>query len=184
MIKNIGVFCASGNQINHQYFDEAVVLGDWIGKTGRTLVYGGANVGLMEETAQHVKKHEGKIIGIITYKICTLGKKSSLPDQQIVVNDLNERKQKMIDLADIFIALPGGFGTLDEIFTVIASAQLEYHQKHVIFCNTNGLYNNLLNQIEIFYKQRFASEKYLNNYTVAKNISECITIIENIESKQ
>ena len=61
---------------------------------------------------------------------------------------------------------------------------MEYHQKHVIFCNTNGFYNNLLNQIEIFYKQRFASEKYLNNYTVAKNISECITIIENIESKQ
>ena len=184
MIENIGLFCASGNQIDQTYFDEAGTLGKWIGSTGRTLIYGGANVGLMEKTAQYTKEYGGTAIGVITERICDLGKKSILPDHQIIVRDLNERKQKMIDLADIFIALPGGFGTLDEVFTVIASAQLGYHRKKVLFCNTSGFYNGLLNQIQIFYKQRFASEKYLNNYMVASNIGECISTIENLESKQ
>lgn len=126
MIQNIGLFCASGNEVDSCYFEESAIIGRWIGKNKKRLIYGGANVGLMEATAEHVKKHGGSITGIITHRICDYGKASRLPDELIRVDTLGERKQMMLDKADVFIALPGGFGTLDEIFTVIAAGHLGY----------------------------------------------------------
>ncbi|MCH5327509.1 MAG: TIGR00730 family Rossman fold protein [Coprobacter sp.] len=182
MLNNIGVFCSAGNTIDRKYFHEAATLGNWIGKSGRTLIYGGSCSGLMEETALHVQEHGGKIVGVIPQKICDAGKKSSLPNRQIIVNDLHERKQKMLELGDIFIALPGGFGTLDEVFTIIAAGRLGYHRKKVIFCNTANFYSDLLRQFDVFYTQRFASKKHLN-YRIADNIEDCISVIENLEPK-
>ncbi|MBS6268172.1 MAG: TIGR00730 family Rossman fold protein [Tannerella sp.] len=180
MIQNIGLFCASGNEVDNCYFEESAIIGRWIGKNKKRLIYGGANVGLMEATAEHVKKHGGYITGIITHRICDYGKASRLPDELIRVETLGERKQIMLDKADVFIALPGGFGTLDEIFTVIAAGHLGYHDKKVIFCNTNGFYNLLIDQIELFYREQFASPHYKNYYQIATNAEECIQILENL----
>lgn len=178
MIQNIGLFCASGNNIACSYFEESEILGRWIGENKKRLIYGGANVGLMESTARCVKRHGGFITGIITHRICEYGKASSLPDELIRVETLGDRKQIMIDKADVFVALPGGFGTLDEIFTVIASGQLGYHGKKVIFCNTNGFYNSLIGQIELLFRENFAAPGYKNHYQIATNAEECIRILE------
>lgn len=178
MIQNIGLFCASGNDVANCYFEESAVLGRWIGENKKRLIYGGANVGLMESTAEHVKKHGGSVTGVITHRICEYGKASLLPDELIRVETLGDRKQTMIDNADVFVALPGGFGTLDEIFTVIATGQLGYHDKKVIFCNTNGFYNSLIDQMELFYREDFAAPGYKNYYQIATNAKECIRILE------
>ncbi len=179
MIQNIGLFCASSNDIDNCYFEESAIIGRWIGEHQKRLIYGGANVGLMEATAGQVKKHGGSITGIITHRICDYGKASLLPDELIRVETLGERKQAIMDKSDIFIALPGGFGTLDEIFTVIAAGHLGYHDKKVIFCNTNGFYNSLIDQMNLFYREFFASPHYKDYYRIATNAEECIRILEN-----
>lgn len=92
MIQNIGLFCASGNDVAYYYFEESAILGRWIGENKKRLIYGGANVGLMEATAERVKKHGGFITGIITHRICEYGKASSLPDELIRVETLGDRK--------------------------------------------------------------------------------------------
>lgn len=178
MIHTIGLFCSSENEIDTIYFDEAVSLGRFIGENKLRLIYGGANVGLMEETARNVKLYGGYMTGVITEKISGWGKKSKLPDRMIQVKTLAERKQIMTELANIFIALPGGFGTLDEIFDVIASAHLGYHSKKILFCNTNGFYDKLIEQIEYSYHSGFAKNSYRDHYHVASNITECIKIIK------
>lgn len=179
MVQNIGLFCASSDNVENCYFEESVILGRWIGDNKKRLIYGGANVGLMESTAEQVKKHGGTISGIITHRICDYGKASLLPDELIRVETLGDRKQMMIDKADVFVALPGGFGTLDEIFTVIATGQLGYHDKKILFCNTNGFYNSLIDQIELFYREQFATSRYKAYYQVATNAKDCIRILEN-----
>lgn len=179
MIQNIGLFCASSNNIDNCYFEESAIIGRWIGENKKRLIYGGANVGLMEATAEHVKKHGGSITGVITHLICEYGKASQLPDELIRVETLGERKQIMLEKSDIFIALPGGFGTLDEIFSVIAAGHLGYHHKKVIFCNTNGFYNSLIDQINLFYREQFASVHYKDYYVIGTNAEECLRILEN-----
>lgn len=106
MIQNIGLFCASGNEVDSCYFEESAIIGRWIGKNKKRLIYGGANVGLMEATAEHVKKHGGSITGIITHRICDYGKASRLPDELIRVDTLGERKQMMLDKADVSCLCP------------------------------------------------------------------------------
>lgn len=181
MIENIAIYCASGQKIDSVFFDEAAQLGRWIGLHQKRLVYGGANVGLMEEVASQVKISGGKITGVITNRICEYGKASLLPDEMIRVETLSERKQRMMELADVFIALPGGFGTLDEIFDVLAAGQLGYHEKKLILCNSRGFYDSLLDQLGMFYKEHFASPNYLDYYITVSGVDECIDLLEKMK---
>lgn len=178
MIHNITLFCASSNDVKSCFFDESARLGHWIGKNNKRLIYGGANVGLMEETARNARDAGAEVVGVITEHICDLGKASDAPQQLIKVKNMSERKQILMDMADVFIALPGGIGTLDEVFDVLATGHLGYHHKKLIFCNTNGFYTNLLELLESFYSGHFASPSYKDLYWVGNNIEECLLKID------
>ena len=130
-MEKIGIFCSASENIDKMYSDPAVRVGKWIGETGKTLIYGGASLGLMECIAQAVKTNGGHIIGVVPAKLEENGKVSTLPDRIIHTHNLSDRKDIIVEESDILLALPGGVGTLDEIFHVMAAASIGYHHKKV-----------------------------------------------------
>lgn len=177
-MKNITVFCASSDDIDNIYYKEASIIGQWIGNKYKRLIYGGATGGLMEAIAQSAKNNNAGITGVITKRIIEMGRLSSLPDTLITTDTMGERKQKLTELGDIFVILPGGIGTIDELFDVLTTRMLGYHDKPILFCNTGGFYNPLLRQLEQFYKTGFAKETCFTFYEVAGNAEECCRILE------
>jgi len=176
---NICVYSSSSNAIADCYFSEAEVLGKLIGERGHKLVNGGAGVGLMETITVAAKQAGAETLGIIPEKINNAGLASGHSHEIIVTEDMQQRKAKMRDLSDAFIALPGGFGTLEEILEVLTLKQLSYHHKPVVFINTNNFFSNLFNQFEVFYSSHFAKEQYRQLYFIAPDATEAIGYIEN-----
>lgn len=177
----ICVFCSSSNAVDDIYFENAKELGQLIGTNGHSLVYGGANVGLMEQVAHSSKEAGADVIGVIPQKIHDNNLSSSIPNDLIITETMSERKTKMHNISDAFIALPGGFGTLEEIMEVITLKQLDYHKKPIVFLNIDGFYNKLLEQFEHSFETNFAKENYRKLYTVLKSPAEIIQFIENYE---
>ncbi|MCK3685242.1 TIGR00730 family Rossman fold protein [Maribellus sp. YY47] len=176
---NICVFCSSSNAISTIYFDEAQKLGALIGKNKHVLINGGANVGLMEAVTIAASKAGAKTIGIIPEKMIRRSLASDNSHEVIVTKDMMERKAQMRELSDAFIALPGGFGTLEEILEVITLRQLSYHHKPIVFINTNGFFDHLFKQFEVSYTEQFAKPIYRELYYVATNVEDAIDHIEN-----
>uniref|UniRef100_UPI003217A1F7 LOG family protein n=1 Tax=uncultured Draconibacterium sp. TaxID=1573823 RepID=UPI003217A1F7 len=176
---NICVFCSSSNAINDIYFQEAQKLGKLIGQGGHTLINGGANVGLMEAVTISASTAGAKTIGIIPERMIDRSLASDNSHEVIVTPDMMERKARMRDMSDAFIALPGGFGTLEEILEVMTLRQLSYHTKPIVFINTNNFFDNLFKQFEVSYIEQFAKEVYRKVYFEAKESGEALDHITN-----
>ena len=128
----ICVFCSANQQIDPEFFTMTEELGTWAAKNGHSIVYGGVNQGLMECLGKATKEAGGRTIGIIPMIVEKSGRMSDYVDIEIPCDNLTDRKQLMMDQSDAFIALPGGIGTMDEVFTVAASATIGYHDKPLI----------------------------------------------------
>ena len=176
---NICVFSSSSNAIKEIYFNEAEQLGKLIAKENHTLINGGANVGLMEAVTVAASVAGGKTIGIIPEKLIGRSLASENSHEVIITPDMHNRKVRMRDISDAFIALPGGFGTLEEILEVITLRQLEYHTKPIVFINTNNFFDNLFKQFEVSYNEMFAKDIYRELYFVAQNAVEAMEYIAN-----
>ena len=140
----ICVFCSANQQIDPEFFAMTEELGKWAGENGHTIVYGGVNQGLMECVAKATKEAGGHTIGIVPMIVEESGRISDYVDVDIPCDNLSDRKQLMMDQSDVFIALPGGIGTIDEIFTVASSATIGYHHKKVILYNMKGFWDSLI----------------------------------------
>lgn len=185
---NICVFSSSSNAIPEIYFQEAIKLGKLIGKGNHILINGGANVGLMEAITVAASEAGAKTIGIMPEKLVDRSLASDNSHEVIVTRDMMERKEKMREISDVFIALPGGFGTLEEILEVITLRQLSYHTKAIIFINTNHFFDYLFKQFEVSYTEKFAKKVYRQLYYVAENAEDAIQyaiqyIPEELDSK-
>lgn len=178
---NICVFSSSSNAIQKVYFDEARNLGRMIGKLGHTLVNGGANVGLMEAATVAAAEAGGKTIGVIPERFVNRSLASDNLHEVIVTESMAERKMKMREISDAFIALPGGFGTLEEILEVLTLKQLAYHSKPVVFINTNNFYSYLYKQFEQSFSEKFAKEVYRQLYFSAAGSEEALEYINSYE---
>ena len=144
----ICVFCSANQQIDPAFFAMTEELGAWAAENGHSIVYGGVNQGLMEALAKAAKAHGGRTIGIVPMIVEKSGRLSDYVDVEIPCDNLSDRKQLMMDQSDVFIALPGGIGTIDEVFTVAASATIGYHDKLVILYNMNGFWNPLIAMLD------------------------------------
>ncbi len=151
-----------------------------MGETGKTLVYGGASLGLMECVAQAGKTNGGHIIGVVPAKLEENGKVSALPDRIINTRNLSDRKDMIVEESDVLVALPGGVGTLDEIFHVMAAASIGYHHKKVIFYNEDGFYDTLLKALKEIEEKGFARQPFSTYYDVANTLEELKQIITTI----
>lgn len=144
---NICVFC-SANDVAPQYVAAAEKLGRWLGREGHTLVYGGTNLGLMEAVARAAHEAGATVVGVVPAILEKTGRASDHIDVRVLCDSLDDRKAIMVERSDLFVALPGGVGTLDEIFTVVAAASIGYHHKRVVLLNIDGFWDSLLAMLD------------------------------------
>lgn len=145
---NICIFCASSNTVSEQLRAIATKMGQYIAENQHTLVYGGANGGLMTDVAQAVRNNNGEVIGVISQAIIDMGRTSDLPTELLKVDTMATRKQLMKEMADVIVVLPGGIGTYDEFFDAISSAAVGEHDTPTILMNVDNFYEGILLQIK------------------------------------
>ena len=144
----IAVFCSANENIAPEFFSKTEELGKWMAENRHDLVFGGTDMGLMNSIAKAVKENGGRVIGVVPSLVERGGHTSDCLDVHIPTANLSDRKSLMIDQSDAVIALPGGIGTLDEIFCVAASKSIGYHSKKVILYNINGFWNSLISLMD------------------------------------
>lgn len=174
----IAVFCSSSNHIADKYKKVAFQLGEFIAESGNTLVYGGATGGLMDSVAEGAHSKNGEIIGVIPNAVIKMNRQSSLPTNLITVQTMSERKAEMKAYSDLFIVLPGSYGTLDEMLDIVASGVVGEHKKPLIILNQNGFYDLFLSQIDLMRTESFIplEEKY--KPIIVSDINQCIELIK------
>jgi hypothetical protein len=178
---NICVFCASSNAISDIYFEDAALLGRLLGENGHALINGGANVGLMEAVTIAAKNAGARTLGIIPERMQEKNLVSNHSHEVEITEGMMERKARMREVSDAFIALPGGFGTLEEILEVITLKQLDYHRKPIVFINTGHFFDALFRQFEFSFEEKFSKPAYSSLYFIAENPDEAIRYIENYQ---
>ena len=136
----IAVFCSANNNISREYFERTTELARWCREEGHTIVFGGCNMGLMGCLAEE----KGSLVGVVPRIIAQGGRVSENLTVHIPCDNLSDRKDLMLLHSDVVVALPGGIGTLDEIFTVAAGHTIGYHHKPIILYNINGFWDSLV----------------------------------------
>ena len=144
----VAVYCSAKDRIPEEYLALGDVLGKWIAEAGHTLVYGGATGGLMTRVSNAAKASGGIVEGVIPQRIIQAKRMADNCDVLYMVANMNERKQKMKELADCFVCLPGSYGTLDEMMDVVASGTVDEHRKPIFVLNYQSFYEGLKLQIE------------------------------------
>ena len=150
-MKNICVFCGASDGLDKSYYEEATKMGKLLAENGYNLIYGGSSMGIMGAVSKSAKENCSKLIG-----------------------SMRERKAKMDELSDGIIALPGGFGTLEEVSEMIVQKILGYNNKPIVFLNTNHFYDNLFEFFEQLILERFAQTKASYYYYLAQTPEEVI----------
>ncbi len=180
-INRVTVYCASSRNIADGYFKEGEKFGQLMAQQNWTLVYGGGGTGLMGQVANSIQKYGGKTLGITPEVLKIDSLVNTRDDEQIITRDMPERKNKMIEMADAFVALPGGFGTLEELFEVMTLKQLGFHQKPIVIASFHGYYEKMLAFFEVLYQQKFAKATYRQLYHIADNADDIIDYLNNYQ---
>lgn len=178
-MKRITVFCGSSFGTEEIYKEQATLLGQTLAKQNIELIYGGANVGLMGAVADGILNEGGKAIGVLpnflrSKEIAHLGL-----TELILVESMHERKTKMNDLCDGVIALPGGFGTLEELFEMLTWAQLGLHKKPIAVLNINGFYDSLIELTKVMVEKGLLKDVNQQMLLVSDNIDDLLEQMKN-----
>jgi uncharacterized protein (TIGR00730 family) len=182
-IKSVAVYCGSSSGNNPVYEDIAYQTGRIIAEKGMRLVYGGAKVGLMGQVANGALHHDAQVIGVIPY---FLKSKEIVHDELtklFVVDSMHERKLKMYESCEAIIALPGGFGTMEELFEMLTWGQLGLHQKPIGILNVNGFYDALLMQADKMVAEGFMKQDNRDMLLSADTIEQLFDLFESYVPK-
>jgi uncharacterized protein (TIGR00730 family) len=177
-MKSIVVFCGSSAGHNPVYEEQAIALGAALAKRGLTIIYGGARVGLMGAVADGALQNGGKVIGVIPYFLQKKELAHGSLTELILVDTMHERKTKMNELSDAVIALPGGFGTMEELFEMLTWGQLGLHSKPIGLLNTNGFYEPLIQLSQTMTANGFLSAENRDMLLCSSKIEELLTKME------
>lgn len=172
IIHSLAVFCASSDGLDAKIFENAYNVGEFLAGKRIELVFGGSKLGLMGQVARGALDNNGKVTGVIPDFLKTKEVVHTGLTNLITTRDMHQRKLKMHDLSDGFIALPGGFGTLEELFEILTWAQLGLHKKPIGILNSNGYYNDLLNLIDNMVEKGLLREENLNLLLVSETIED------------
>lgn len=171
-IESVVVFCGSKTGQNPLFMQHAAELGKLIAVLNLRLVYGGGNKGLMASIADAVLEHGGSVMGVIPKILTEFEHQHNGLTELFVVPDMHTRKKMMYEMCDAAIVMPGGFGTLDELFEMLAWNQLKIHDKKIYVLNTDGFYNHLKLHLLQMQKEGFLYEE------VEERIIFCNTPVE------
>ena len=172
------VYCASSDRLDPKYTEAASAVGHEMVQRGWGLVYGGGNVGLMGTLARSVKKSGGRVIGVIPEFMKAQELAYDGADEMHTVVTMRERKLMMETRADAFVALPGGWGTLEEIMEILTLRQLDVLRKPVVIFNQNGFYDELLKFFDRMIGESFNKPSNLKLFTVATTVEDIFVQLE------
>ena len=162
-LKKLCVFCGSSSGRDSIYVEEAKALGKYLASEKIQLTYGGGSIGLMGAIANAAyDEGQNRVLGIIPVGLCAREISGETVGEQIQTKDMHERKRLMAENSDGFVALPGGFGTMEELFEVITWQQLGYHKKPIGVLNVNGYFDSLLTFLDEARESGFVSEEARN----------------------
>ena len=184
MIKNICIFASSSNGLDNSYYESANRLGEMLGQAGFNIVYGGSNRGIMWQCASKVKEYGGKIYGVMPEKLNDFGVSANICDEFFLTKGMRERKAKMDELSDAVIALPGGFGTLEELSEMIVQKQLGYNSKPIILYNISNFYDKLNEFFENIITQNFAKNNIREAYYISSSPEDIISYLMNYKGNE
>ncbi|MEM7551082.1 MAG: TIGR00730 family Rossman fold protein [Bacteroidota bacterium] len=170
MIKSVCVFCGSSVGKKPVYAETAHKLGEVLAEKGMKLVFGGGKVGLMGATAEGCLNKGGQAIGVIPQSLYEKEVAHTGIQELKVVETMHERKKLMYDLSDAFVAMPGGYGTLDEFCEVLTWSQLGYHHKPIAFLNVEGYFDRLIDQFHYSFEEGFITQNHLDMIIVETSI--------------
>ena len=176
-IHSLAVFCGSKNGTNPAYTEHASKLGKMMAENNIRLIYGGGSAGIMGSIADSVMEHGGKVTGIIPKILLEWEVQHQHITELIVSDDMHIRKKTLYDLCDAALILPGGFGTLDELFEIVTWNQLSIHNKQIFILNTDGFYTHLINHIQKMRDEEFLYEKDENKIIILKNPAELLNYL-------
>ena len=182
-IDTICVFASASEKIDKKYYKVANELGIEIAKSHYNLVYGASNLGLMGEVSKTAKQLGSKVIGVMPELLYNKGIQPGDCTEFILTKGMRERKAKMDELSQALIALPGGFGTLEELSEMIVQKQLGYNNKPIVLINEFGFYNSLVNFFNDLIKEHFTPDNSNNMYYVAKNSQDAVEYINNYNAE-
>jgi hypothetical protein len=171
-VKSICVFCGAKNGTDPLIKELATAVGNEIAKQGLTVVYGGADSGLMGALTTSALEQNGDVIGVYSDVLNHIESVHDGLKNVIMTHDISARKLKMIDLSDAFLVLPGGYGTLDEIFEVLVLKRINGNNKPVVLFNYNGFWDCMLKQIERTVKEGFVPENEHHPFIIVHSIEE------------
>ena len=168
----IAVFCSANKNIDPDFFQMTEELGKWMGENRHDLVFGGCAMGLMDCIGKSVKAHGGRVIGVVPSRVEKGGRAFQDLDVEIPCDNLSDRKDLMLAQSDIVVALPGGIGSLDEIFTVAASHTIGYHSKMVILYNMKGFWSSTIALLDDLQAKGMIRGEWHDYIEVANNFEE------------
>ena len=174
----IAVFCSANKNIDPDFFTMTEEMGKWMAENGHDVVFGGCNMGLMDCIGKAVKAHGGRAIGVVPSLVEKGGRTFDDLDVEIPCDNLSDRKDLLLAQSDIVVALPGGIGTLDEIFTVAASHTIGYHHKMVILYNMNGFWNSTIALLDDMQQKGMIRGEWHDYIDVANDFEELKEKIE------
>jgi uncharacterized protein (TIGR00730 family) len=169
-IRAVTVYCSSSASVPKVYFDAATELGRAIAAVPWTLVYGGNSCGLMAAVSDSTRAAGGRVIGVTPQSLVDKGISDNLCDELVVTATMRDRKAILEDRADAFIALPGGLGTLEEVFEIIVGRQLGYHAKPIVLLNIAGFYDPLLAMIDHGIEHHFIKPQSRRLFEVSPDV--------------
>ncbi len=178
-MKRITVFCGSSSGTDEKYTQQAFLLGQTLAKENIEVIYGGAKIGLMGSVAQGALSEGGKVIGVMPGFLKEMEITHEGLSELIWVGSMHERKTKMNDLCDGVIALPGGYGTLDELFEMLTWAQLGLHKKPIAILNIGGYYDALIVLLENMVAQGLLKEQNRSMVLISDNIPDLLNQMRN-----
>ena len=164
---SVCVFCGSRSGDLPEYAAAARLLGKFLCRNNHTLIYGGGSTGVMGAIADAVLEENGRIVGVIPKHLARVELMHSAVEDMRVTGNMHERKALMHELSDIYVALPGGFGTMEELFEAVTWAQLELHTRPIAVLNLHGVYDGLVHLVDSMKNSGFLSAKCRSIITVA-----------------
>ena len=175
---NIAIYCGSSFGKSDEYVEKTKILAQKLALKNHNIVYGGSLQGLMGIVSNESLKYNNTVTGVITYDLVSKEIENTNITKIYKVDTMNQRKEMMEDLSDAFITIPGGYGTFEEISSVISATQLGHHQKPCAFYNINGYYDKLIDFLRNCSKEGFIAESFVDMLIVSDDIDEIIEKIE------
>ncbi len=176
--ESAAVFCGASNDVAQTHLELGAELGEEFAKHNIRLVYGGGDCGVMGAIANGTMNNGGKVTGVFPHSLKNLENEHENLTEIIMVDTMHQRKEIMYQRSNAFIILPGGFGTMDEMFEIICWKQLKLHNKPIIIMNHNGYWNHLISLMENIIAKGFAKDEVAKFYKVVDDMPSLMEALE------